>query len=192
MDPDDLLTQPLDALLDRLATPGGGLAGGAAAAGVVAMAAGLVAMAARASHGAWPDAGGTAAQAEALRARAVELAREDADAFEQASLELHARGDGASGKDAALAVKLDRAADVPLEIVRAAADAATLAADTALKCDPDHRADAVAACTLAEGAAGAAAHLVEVNLKVTGKDPRLAESRELVKSAGESVARSQA
>ena len=189
---DDLLTQPLDTFVDHLAAPSGGLAAGAAAAGVVAMSAGLIAMAARASNGSWPDAGGAAAQAEALRARALALAREDADAFEQAALELHARGDGASGKDAALAVKLDRAADAPLEIVRAAADAATLAADTALRCDPDHRADAVVACTLAEGAAVAAAHLVEVNLKVTGKDPRLRESRELVKSTGESVARSRA
>ena len=183
MDREDLLSQPLDVLLDRLATPGGGLAGGSAAAGVVAMAAGLIAMAARASQGGWPDAGGAAAQAEALRARAVELAREDAEAFEQAALELHARGDGAGGRDAALSVKLDRAADVPLEIARTAVDATSLAAEAALKGDPDHRADAVAACEIAEGAARAAAHLVEVNLKVTGTDPRLVEARELVKTA---------
>jgi formiminotetrahydrofolate cyclodeaminase len=180
---EDLLSQPLDTLLDRLATPGGGLAGGSAAAGVVAMAAGLVAMAARASHGSWPEAGGAAAQAEALRARAVELAREDAEAFEQAALELDARGDGSRDRDAALAVKLDRAADVPLEIVRTAVDATSLAADAALKGNPDHRADAVAACELAAGAARAAAHLVEVNLKVTGTDPRLAQARELVRAA---------
>lgn len=183
MDREDLLSQPLDVLLDRLATPGGGLAGGSAAAGVVAMAAGLTAMAARASYGQWPEAGGAAAQAEALRARAVELARDDADAFEQAALELHARGDGAKGRDAALAVKLDRAADVPLEIARTAIDVTSLAADAALKGDPDRRPDAVAACVMAEGAARAAAHLVEVNLKVTGKDPRLAESQELVRAA---------
>ena len=180
---EDLLSQPLDVLLDRLATPGGGLAGGSAAAGVVAMAAGLTAMAARASQGQWPEAGGAAAQAEALRARAVELAREDAEAFEQAALELHARGDGAKGRDAALAVKLDRAADVPLEIARTAVDVTSLAADAALKGDPDRRPDAVAACVMAEGAARAAAHLVEVNLKVTGKDPRLAESQEIVRAA---------
>jgi len=192
VDRNDLLTQPLETFLDRLATPGGGLAGGSAAAGVVAMAAGLIAMTARASRGIWEEAGGVTAQAEALRARAMELALEDADAFEEVVLELHARGDGAAGKDAALAVKLDRAADVPLQITRAAADAASLAADTARHCNPDHRADAVGACMLAEGAATASAHLVEVNLKVTGKDPRLGESRELVKSAGESVARSRA
>ena len=154
MDREDLLSQPLDVLLDRLATPGGGLAAGSAAAGVVAMAAGLIAMVARASRDIWPEAGGAAAQASALRARAVELARENADAFEQAALELHSRGDGASGHDAALAVKLDRAADVPLEIVRAAVDTASLGADAALHGDPDRRADAVAACVMAEGAAG--------------------------------------
>ena len=36
---------------------------------------------------------------------------------------------------------------------------------------------------MAEGAAKAAAHLVEVNLKVTGTDPRLAEAQELVRAA---------
>ena len=183
MEREDLLSQPLDTLLDGLATPGGGPAGGSAAAVVVAMAAGLIAMTARASHGSWPEAGGAAAQAEALRARAVDLAIEDAEVFEQAAQELHARGDGATGRDAALAVKLDRAADVPLEIARAAVDATSLAADAALMGDPDRRADAVVACEMAEGAARGAAHLVEVNLKVTGKDPRLAEARELTREA---------
>jgi formiminotetrahydrofolate cyclodeaminase len=64
------------------------------------------------------------------------------------------------------------AAWVPLELARVATDVAVLATETARHCDPDVRADAAAAASLAAGAARAAAHLVEVNLAVAPDDAR--------------------
>jgi formiminotetrahydrofolate cyclodeaminase len=45
------------------------------------------------------------------------------------------------------------------------------------------RADAIAAAYLARGAAGAAAHLVEVNLAMVEGDARVTRARSLVRTA---------
>jgi hypothetical protein len=51
------------------------------------------------------------------------------------------------------------------------------------------RADAVAGALLAQGAARAAATLVEVNLGTTSSDPRVTRARDLAGSAGAAVER---
>src|SRR5439155_24134578 len=104
-------------------------------------AASLVAMAARGSRDSWPEAGGVAAQALALGARAAPLAEEDAAAWIAALAAL--RGDEPDPER-----KLARAAEVPLLIAEAAADVGELAALTAEFGDGTFRGDATAAALL--------------------------------------------
>jgi len=180
-----VLSLPVDELLDELArdTPVPGA--GPAAALVTAAAAALTAMAARASRDSWPDAAGVAAQAESLRARAMRLALEDAEALAAVLAERSAAGgDRAEVRDFRLGRTLHRAADVPLSIVEAAADVALLASHTAAHCVGDVRADASAGAFLAHGAARAAAHLIDVNLATVAGDERVTRAHGLVRSAG--------
>jgi len=172
----------LDELSQETAVPGAG----PAAALACASAAALVGMVARLSRETWAEAGATAAQADALRVRSVELAREDADAVEAF---LAARAPGADDqkqktRDFELGVTLDRAAEVPLAIAETACDVALLAAHVVGRCRGDVRADAAAAAQLALGAARAAAHLVEVNLATGPSDDRVARARGIVRTTG--------
>jgi formiminotetrahydrofolate cyclodeaminase len=72
---------------------------------------------------------------------------------------------------------------VPGLIAEAAADVGELAAQLARAADPDLRADAAVAATLAEAAATSAAHLVAINLVVTADDPRLAAAQSAAAAA---------
>jgi methenyltetrahydrofolate cyclohydrolase len=180
-----VLSQSVEEFLDELAreTPVPGA--GPAAALVTAAAAALTAMAARASLDSWADAGGVAAQAESLRARAVRLAQEDAEALAAVLAERSGGGgDRAEMRDFRLGRTLYRAAGVPLSIVDAAADVALLASHTAGHCAGEVRADAAAGALLAHGAARAAAHLVEVNLTTGAGDERSKRAHGLVRAAG--------
>jgi formiminotetrahydrofolate cyclodeaminase len=174
----DLLALDVDELLDALSGEDPGPGSGTAAALVVAMAAELVSKAARRSREDWPEARGAAAQAHALRLRAVPLAIADARAFQEALDRL----EQPAGDDYLLGAALAHAADIPLQIARTAADVAALANEVAEHCDPVSRADAVGAAHLAAAAARAAAHLVEVNLGATADDPRVAEAGAVVRS----------
>jgi methenyltetrahydrofolate cyclohydrolase len=107
---DDLLALRVDDLLGAFGAGDPDPGSGSAAALVVAMAAGVIAKAARRSHEDWAEAGGAAAQAEALRLRAAPLADADARAYRDA----HGRLARAEGADHTLASSLDRAAEVPL------------------------------------------------------------------------------
>jgi formiminotetrahydrofolate cyclodeaminase len=180
----DFLTLALEDLLDQFARETRVPGAGPAAALTVALAAALVAMAARFSRDSWPDAGTTVAQAEALRRRALTLAREDADALEAF---LAARDTSVEprveARDFHLGRTLDRAADVPLAITETACDVALLAAHAAHLGDGEVRADAVTAALLAHGAAQAAAHLVEVNLTSAPEDARVRRARDFVRTA---------
>jgi formiminotetrahydrofolate cyclodeaminase len=172
------LEQRVGELLDSVSKRGGPGAGTVAALSA-ASAAALVELAARATAlDDWPEAAGAAAQARRLRERLVPLARQDADAYHEAVAKLQERGD-----DFALGEALARAADIPLEIGRAAETVAALAAEAASRAQPDLRADAAAAAALALGAAWAAAKLVEVNLAMHGEDDRLARAREIAAGA---------
>ena len=142
----------------------------------------------------WDDAGGIAAQALALQARAAPLAHADAEAWEDALSALRRAGagggdDGGPRRNYVLEQKLERAAVVPLEIAALGADVAALAAVAGERCDGAYRADAAAAAALAAGGARAAAHLVEVNLGVQEGDERLAEARRSEQAADEAAER---
>ena len=191
METEDYLDLRIDDFLDRLAEGGRAPGGGSAAALSVAFAAGLVAMVARCSRGSWDDATGVAAQSLAIKERAAQLARTDADAWQQASAALgEAGGDGdPEGRDRELEQKLGRAAAVPLEIAELGADAAALAALVGEYCEGAYRADAAAAAALASGGASAAAHLVQVNLTVQEGDERLKRARASEQAAAESAKR---
>jgi formiminotetrahydrofolate cyclodeaminase len=179
-----VLSLKVEELLDELAraTPVPGA--GPAAALVTATAAALAAMASRSSRENWAEAGAAVAQAEALRARAVRLAGEDAAAL-QAYLAAREAGEmRREARDFQLGQALDHAADVPLSIAATACDVAMLAAEVAARCNGDVRADAASGALLAHGAARAAAHLVEVNLATGAEDPRVARAHDLARAAG--------
>jgi formiminotetrahydrofolate cyclodeaminase len=190
LETEDYLHLRLDDFLDRLAAGGQAPGGGSAAALTVAFAAGLVAMVARCSRGSWEDAGGVAAQALAIRERAAHLSRDDAEAWRVAVDALaEASAERTGGRDRELEEKLGRAAALPLEIAELGADAAALAALVGEYCDGAYRADAAAAAALAAGGAGAAAHLVEVNLAVSEGDERLLRARASEQAASEAAQR---
>jgi methenyltetrahydrofolate cyclohydrolase len=149
----------LDELSSQRATPGGG----AAAAVTMGLSAGLVAMVARYSTAVIPDASKIAARADDLRRRALALASQDAQAYRAV---LEARGSRAPA--------LSAAANPPLAIAEAAAELAGLAGRLARSGNPNLKGDALTGAILAEGAARAAAALVEINLHAAGvTDDRL-------------------
>ncbi|MGI8478868.1 MAG: cyclodeaminase/cyclohydrolase family protein, partial [Gaiellaceae bacterium] len=130
MDAENYLDLPLSAFLDRLSAGAEAPGGGSAAALTVAFAAGLVAMVARCSRE-WKEAGGIAAQALALQARAAPLANADAEAWEEALSALRRAGaggsdDGGARRDQGLERKLERAAVFPLQIAALCADTTAL------------------------------------------------------------------
>lgn len=149
-----------------------GLAGGtpapggaAAAALTAAFAASLVAMVAGRSRSSWPEAGGVVAQAQALEARTVPLARQSDAAWEDALTALEEQGSGGE-----LEEKLAKAAEAPLAIAEVAADVASLAALAAELAEGTFRSDATAAAVLAAAASKAGAHFVSVNLATRPDD----------------------
>lgn len=179
-------------VLDELAGPVAP-AGGSALAFTVAMAAAVLRMSARASKESWDEAGGIAAQADALRSRVAPLAQFDADVYDRAL----AIRDGAAAlppekRDWEIGRAFAAAAEPPLEIARVAADVAELAAAVARSGELRLRPDAVAAATLAAAAARAAVTLVEANLTAVEGDARIAEAEELAVAAERAAARAQA
>jgi formiminotetrahydrofolate cyclodeaminase len=178
-----LLDLQLREFLDEIAAEGRTPGGGSAAALVTAIAAGLLAKVARGS-GSWPEAAGVAAQAECLRDRATPLAQADAEQYE-AALRARAETGDEQGerRDFALGRAYARAAEPPLQIVRAANDVAQLAIAVAESGNPALRADAVTAALLAAAAATAGAELVAVNLTASASDPRVLEAAKLAEEA---------
>jgi formiminotetrahydrofolate cyclodeaminase len=167
----------LSHLLSRIASGAPAPASGSAAAAVVATAAALVQKVAKLSGKQWPDAAEADARAEGLRLRAEELVEEDSLAY-LAYVDAIRAGQDVAGAQA-------RTIEVPLEIVRAAAEVAAMAEQSASLGNPKLRADAVVAAMLASAAAESAAFLVAVNLGETA-DLRLEEARRL---AGDASAR---
>ena len=157
--------------------------GGSVAAVTGALAASLAAMAARFSREQWEDAAGAVAQAEALKARLLPLAEEDARVYESVLLALRMpREVEEEVRDAAIGDALSRAADVPMAIAEASLDVATLAAELAERGNPNLNGDAATAVFLAEAAVRASANLVEINLATREGDERLLRARELVEA----------
>lgn len=164
-------------LLSKLASKEPAPASGSAAAAVVAAAAALVQKVAKLSGKHWPEAAEIDGRAERLRIHAEDLVEQDSLAY-LAYVEAVR-----SGQDVASAQS--RTVEMPLEIVRAAAEVAALAELSVSSGNPRLRADAVVAAMLASAAAEAAAFLVAVNVGDT-TDERLEEAQRL---AGEASAR---
>jgi formiminotetrahydrofolate cyclodeaminase len=177
--PRPYLELTLSEWLDELAHSPGAPGGGSALGFAVATGAAVLAMAARVS-----GATGLGAQAEALRARTAPLAQLDAETYGEA---LASRG----GKQALRSDQRDweigrafaRAAEPPLEIARAGADVAELAAQLAATGDPRVRADALAAAALGAAGARGAVSLIAANLTALEGDPRVAEAERLAAAA---------
>ena len=177
-------SQTVGEFCDTVAAESSAPGGGSVAAVVTTFAASLAAMAARFSGEQWEDAAGAVAQAEALRARALPLADEDARAYESYLAALHLpRELEPAARDAAIGEALSRAAEVPLAIAETALDVASLAADLAERGNPNLRGDAAAAALLAEASVRATANLVEINLATREGDERVERARELVETA---------
>jgi formiminotetrahydrofolate cyclodeaminase len=174
----DLTVQELcETVAGQTSAPGGG----SVAAIVTAFAASLTAMAARFATEHWEEAPGAVAQAEALRARVLPLAEEDARAYESFLLARRMSKDfDPQVRDAAIGEALSRAADVPLAIAEAALDVASLAAELVEHGNPNIRGDAATAALLSEAAVRATANLVEINLGTREGDERIERARGLV------------
>jgi formiminotetrahydrofolate cyclodeaminase len=174
-------SQTVEELCETLAAETSAPGGGSVAAIVTAFAASLTAMAARFATEQWEDAAGAVAQAEALRARVLPLAEEDANAYENFLVARRISEEVDSDiRDAAVGDALSRAADVPLAIAEAALDVASLAAELVEHGNPNLRGDAATAALLAEAAVRATANLVEINLATREGDERIERARELV------------
>jgi formiminotetrahydrofolate cyclodeaminase len=151
---------------------------------VAAFAASLAAQTARFSVEQWEDAAGAVAQAEALRARVLPLADEDARAYESFLAARRMPNEiETEVRDAAIGAALSRAADVPLAIAEVALDVGSLACELAERGNQNLRGDAATAVLLAEAAVRASANFVEINLGMREEDERVARARELVEMA---------
>lgn len=122
----------------------------------------------------WPEAAEIHRRAEALRLRSEELVEKDSLAY-LAYVEAVRSGVDVAGAQSATV-------DVPLDIVRTAAEVAALAERSESLGNPKLHADAVVAGMLASAAADAAAYLVAVNVD-DETDARLSEARRLALAA---------
>jgi methenyltetrahydrofolate cyclohydrolase len=183
-EPSDFSSRTVADFCESVAAKTSAPGGGSVAAIVTGFAASLAAQTARFSAEQWEDAAGAVAQAEALRARVLPLADEDARAYESflaarrmpTEIETEVR-------DAAIGAALSRAAEVPLAIAEAAIDVASLACELAERGNQNLRGDAATAVLLAEAAVRAMANFVEINLGMREEDERVARARELVEQA---------
>lgn len=126
---------------------------------------------------------GAAVQAIALRRRATEAAVANDVAYRAAQAQLGERGSVATGRDAMLRAALVGSADSLLEIARAGADCAGLAAEVGRRCEAAVRVDAAGAAELATAATRVARMLIDVNLALLGGDGRRTEAAALVADA---------
>jgi hypothetical protein len=159
--------------------------GATALAAAASAAANALAEVARAS-----DRAAMAAQAEVLRLRIAGAARVNALRYPRA---LSAQETTASlpedRRDWEIGQAYARAAEPPLELVHIAADLAELAAELVREALAGLRADAVAAASIAAGAARGAVPLVAINLTAAPNDERVAEARQCAERAERAAAR---
>ena len=119
----------------------------------------------------WPEAGEIHRRAERLRLHSEELIEKDSLAY-LAYVEAVRSGQDVAGAEA-------KTIDIPLEIVRVAAEVAALAEQSATQGNPKLRPDAVVAAMLASAAAESAAYLVGVNLKEAADGGRMGETADV-------------
>ncbi len=145
----------------------------------VAMAAGLVEKAARLSTEHWIGAANVGKRAAVLRKVATVLVDADAAAFTDYMKAVRkARGLHTAQREALIAPARERIVEVPLAIVRSAAEVAGLAAEMAEHGNPNLKSDAYAALHLAATAAHTASVTLADNVR-SPKDARLVEAKRL-------------
>lgn len=144
----------LEAVAARQPAPSGGAVTAVTAAGAAA----LVAMAARFSDGHEE----AAARMDTLRARALELAEEDARAYGRV-LEARRLPRDTADRDERLQAALVAATEVPLAMARTAGEIAAAAARMVVDGNRNLRGDAAAGGVLAAASARSAAQLVRLN-----------------------------
>jgi formiminotetrahydrofolate cyclodeaminase len=160
-------------------------AGGSASAAVIAVAAALLEKAAKLSTQ-WAGAEVALQQANALRLRAEELVEADARAYMSfVEATRAAKGLHGDARNRVIGPARDVTVDVPLAIVRLGAETVELARQLAAQGNPNLRADATVAATLADAAATAAARLIAINLSSARDDPRLDEARRTAQAASD-------
>jgi formiminotetrahydrofolate cyclodeaminase len=154
---------------------------------VIAVAAALLEKAAKLSRSHWASAEVALEQAHALRLRAEDLVEADANAY-MSFVEATRAAKGLSGaaRDQIIGPAHDMTVDVPLAIVRLGAETVELARQLASHGNPNLRADAMVAATLADASATAAARLIAVNLS-GADDPRLGEARIAAQAASDTT-----
>ena len=188
-EPANFLELPVGDFLEQVKQRSPAPGGGAVAALVTAMAASLCAMAGRFSDPPGADPSPMARRAIALADAAPPLAAEDAVAYGR-FLEARRlpREPDPEPRRRAIAEATSRAAEVPLQVARLAAEVAELSATIAAEGNPNLRGDAITAALLGAAAARAAATLVAINL-ADGDDPRIEEAAMLAAAAEEASGR---
>jgi formiminotetrahydrofolate cyclodeaminase len=178
----------LAALLDGLASDRPVPASGSAAAAVIALGSALLEKVARLSTAKWASADAALEEAHALRLRAEELVEADANSY-MTYVEALRSAKKVQGKARERVIAPARAAtiDVPLAIARLAAATVELAGALAEDGNPNLRADAMVAATLAAAAATAAARLIAVNL-AGARDSRSDEADRIARAATDKAA----
>ena len=141
----------------------------------MATAAALVEKSARLSQKQWDGAAGALERAQALREESFGLIEEDAQAYLEFVDAVRSQRDVATAHA--------RTVDVPLRMIRAAAEVAELAVQLAQHGNPNLRADAVVGATLAAAAAESGQILIEVNLGDASADARFAVAEKLARKA---------
>ncbi|WP_440996711.1 cyclodeaminase/cyclohydrolase family protein [Arhodomonas sp. SL1] len=163
------ISEFLEALAARRSAPSGGAGAGL----TVATAAALVAMSARFAERRRADAAEIAAEADALRDRALALMEADAAAFAPV-LRASRWGDAGALEDA-----LEGACEVPMELLEMAVRLAELADELVRTGNPRLAGDARAALALATGGGRAAAALIDENLDGDHDEGLAAQAAEL-------------
>jgi formiminotetrahydrofolate cyclodeaminase len=135
----------------------------------------LVEKSARLSKKHWDGAAGAVDRAQALREESFALIEEDAQAYLAFVDAVRSQQD----VDAAHALTID----VPLRMIRAAAEVTELAVQLANQGNPNLRADAVVGAVLAAAAAECGLLLIEVNLGDAEGDARFAVAGKLARKA---------
>jgi formiminotetrahydrofolate cyclodeaminase len=149
------------------------------------MAAGLVEKSARLSVTHWIGAANIAKRAEVLREHAALMVDADAAAYTDFMKATRAaRGLHTTERERIVGPARKRIVEVPLAIVRAAAEVAGLGVQMVEHGNPNLRSDAVTAVHLAAAAAEGAAATIAADVK-TASDERLIKARSLAKDATE-------
>ena len=135
----------------------------------------MVEKSARLSKKQWEGATGALERAHVLRVESFGLIEEDSQAYLAFVEAVRSQQD--------IGTAHARTVDVPLRMIRAAAEVAELAVQLAQHGNPNLRADAVVGATLAAAAAESGLTLIEVNLGDAAGDARFAVAKKLARKA---------